>query len=73
MSLHLVKIETKGHQGPITVTIDKEYDHVKSDLKVSIHHNSKVNLDKYIWQFDDKKQFILRPFKAYDEALLSDK
>ena len=39
MSLHCSKLETKGHYGPIVVTIDKLYDSNKSDLKVSIHSN----------------------------------
>ena len=73
MSLHCSKLETKGHYGPIVVTIDKLYDSNKSDLKVSIHSNSKVNLDNYIWQFEDKKSFTLRPWKAYDEKLLTTK
>ena len=46
---------------------------MQSDIKVSVHSHAKVNLEDYIWQFEDKTKMILRPQKAFDELLLTEK
>ena len=72
MHTHTIKIDTKEHQGPLQINLEF-LERFKGDIKVSVHTHAKVSLDSYIWQFEDKKSMILRPVKAFDVKLLSQK
>ena len=72
MSNTMVKVETKEHRGPLQFTVEFE-SRKEGDLITSFHSIAKVTLDNYIWQFKDKKKMILRPFKAFDQNLLTTK
>ena len=55
-----VKIETKGHRGPLQLSV-KHDTREKADIKVSVHSHAKVNFDDYVQQFEDKRVMVLRP------------
>ena len=72
MSQTLIRVETKEHRGPLQFTVEFE-SRKEGDLITSIHSIAKVTLENFIWQFKDKKKMVLRPFKAFDQNLLSAK
>ena len=72
MNTHLIRIDTKDHQGPLQINIDF-IDRFMGDIKCSVHTHAKVGLDSFIWQFMDKKSMNLRPLKAFDAKLLTAK
>ena len=71
MNTTMVKMETKDHKGPLQFTI--QFTNKVGDLICSVHSISKVSLENFVWQFKDKKKMIMRPFRAFDENLLSGK
>jgi len=66
MSTYNLKIETKGHRGPLQLNLEF-VERFKGDTKISVHTHSKVSSDNFIWQFADLKSFSLRPVKAFDK------
>lgn len=72
MNYALIKVETKDHRGPLKFSIDFDA-RGDGDIVTSVHTQSKVSLDTYIWQFKDKTRLTMRPFKAFDESLLTGK
>lgn len=64
MSSHTVKIDTKGHQGPIKLTLTVSERFKNCDVKINIHSHAKVNFDDFIWEFTDKRVMTLHPHKA---------
>ena len=72
MNYTCIKVETKDHRGPLKFTVD--FDNMgDGDLITSVHTLSKVSLDTYLWQFKDRTRMTMRPFKAFDESLLTGK
>ena len=72
MNSTCIKVDTKDHRGPLRFTVD--FDNMgDGDLITSVHTQAKVSLDTYIWQFKDKTRMTMRPFKAFDEGLLTGK
>ena len=65
-------METKDHRGALRFSVDFD-SRGDGDLVTSIHTVSKVSLDTYIWQFKDKSRMTMRPFKAFDESMLTGK
>ena len=67
-----VKIETKGHRGPLQLSV-KHDTREKADIKVSVHMHPKVNFDEYIHQFEDKRVMVMRPQNFFDERQMNSK
>ena len=74
MNTVVVKIETKGHKGPLQFNIDM---HKPGDLICYAHSHANVNLDNKLWTYrhDNKLQKPMQftPFKAFDESMLTGK
>ena len=68
MSTHMIKIDTKDHQGPLQLTLDF-IERFKGDIKISINTHAKVNSDDYLKQYIDKKMIVLRPVMMIDNRL----
>ena len=72
MNPTFVKVDTKDHRGPLQFTIEFEH-RGEGDLITSIDNQHKVSLDTYIWQFKDRMKMTMRPFRAFDEGMLTAK
>jgi len=73
MNTVTVRIETKGHRGPLQIKFDYDKNVAGEDIKVSVHTHAKVSIEDYIWQFEDRRKISLRPFKAFNAKLLTSK
>lgn len=74
MNTTLVKMETKGHKGPLRFTIDM---HRPGDLMCFADSHAKVNSDSRLWRYrydlNLPKPMLFSPFKAFDENALTGK
>ena len=75
MNSTLVKIETKGHRGPLKFFLNMSS--ISGDLTCYVHSNPKASSDSKLWtyRFDihKPKPMTFTPFKAFDESLLHGK
>lgn len=74
MNVFNVKVQTKEHRGPLTLSVDV-FNRIDQDLIIYVNTNHKAGPDHYIWKFEmrGRTRFTMMPFKAFDKHLLTAK